>query len=320
MKRNSHSHDFDPKMYESFESVDTRYYGVFIKGRGETGRILVDPKRFQKFFGILPEEVKTVMDKRQGPFFRPAKKHIADYNVNYMLDEFARIRRWWDETNKPMIDRFLSEICGKTYIPADSDLYTSGILDHTEAATYASMRTWCSQAAAEAEQNNVYYSLYAQFFHQLASQMEALFLKTLTRNGYKRDRFDRNVLYTFKSSNQESVRTLEGFVQFDKMYAIWNFIKHNSLSTFTALKDRFPEVLQEGNYTQGELACFWIKFDDNLVDGILDGLAAFIKEYCHLVFKEDAMEARWNSDEHFLDVVHGEIEAEQNPLGLPWWT
>jgi hypothetical protein len=268
----------------------------------------------------MPPEVKAVMDKRQGARFQPAKKHIFDYNVNCMLDGFADIRQWWDETNKPMIKRILSEICGKEFTPDWSDeLAMGGILTPEEVNEGARMNTLLSYAWAEDKRNTLHFSLYAQFFHQLASQMEALFLKTFTRNGYEGDKFNRNVLYAFKGSNQESVSKLEGFVQFDKMYAIWNFIKHNSLSTFTALKERFPEVLKEGDYAQGELACFWVKFDDGLVDGILDGLAVFIKEYCRLVFKEDAREARWNSDEHFLDVVHGEIEAEQNPLGLPWW-
>jgi hypothetical protein len=263
--------------------------------------------------------MKSVMDKRKGPLFQPAKKHILDYNVNYMSQKLAVIRRQWDRTNKPMIDRVLFEICGKLYTPTDDDLLMCGILDYTEAVTNATMRTWRSQAAAEAERYNVYYSLYAQFFHQMTSQVEALFLDVLTRNGYEGEKFSRNVLYASKGPNEESVRELEGFAQLDEMYSIWNFIKHNSLSTFNTLKEHFPKALREGNYTQGELACFHVKFDDSLIDSILTGLDRFVKEYCRMVFKEVEQEAQWNSDEHFLRVVSDAIKDVVNPMGLPDW-
>jgi hypothetical protein len=51
------------------------------------------------------------------------------------------------------------------------------------------------------------------------------------------------------------------------------------------------DVIKEGKYSQKELACF----------------------------HEDGKEALWNSDEHFLQLVYGEIEAIENPMGIPWW-
>jgi hypothetical protein len=318
MKRNSNSQGFDPSAYGSLGETDTRYYGVFLKGRDENQYTLIDPIRYRKICG-LSEEMKSVMDKRIGPFFRPAKKRHFDYNVNFMLSELSKIRRQWEKTNKPMIDCILSEICGKSYAPYDDDLAMGGILEPDEAAINANMKTLVSHQKAEAERTPLYYSLYAQFFHQMVSQIEALFLKTLTINGYEGDKFNRNVLYAFKSSNQEKIRSLKGFAEYDTMYAIWNFLKHNSLSTFNDLKKLSPDTLRESGYIQGELACFYVNLDDRLIDTILSGVEQFIKEYCRLVFKEDEREALWNSEEYFRMVVCNKIEETQNPLGIPWW-
>jgi hypothetical protein len=83
----------------------------------------------------------------------------------------------------------------------------------------------------------------------MVSQIEALTLKVLTLNGYEGDKFNRNILYAFKGNKQESVRALDGFREYDKMYAILNFLKHNSLSTFNVLKENFNDVLKEDDYT-----------------------------------------------------------------------
>jgi hypothetical protein len=318
MKRNNVSHGFDPAVYESFDLSDTRYYGLFLKGEGKNRYILIDPKRYEKSFS-LTEEMKAVINKRLGPFFRPAKKLHLDYNINYMSKALSDIRERWEHTYKPIINRALSEICGKTYLPYDDDLAVSGILEPDEAAINANMKTLISYQKAGYERNTLYYSLYAQFFHQMASQIEALFIKILTKNGYEGDRFNRNVLYAFKGNNQESVRSLAGFMEYDQMYVLWNFIKHNSLSTYNALKEIFPQALWEGEYSQGEIACFYIKFDDSLIDTILAGVERFAKEYCRLVFSEDEHEAHWNSEEYFLSLVNGAIETGENPLGLPPW-
>ena len=178
------------------------------------------------------------------------------------------------------------------------------------------MLTHLSHEYAAFERNNLHVTLYSQFFHQLASQINAILLQILTRNGYEGHIFNRTALYAFKGKNSENIRTLDGFAEYDKMYVIWNFIKHNSQSTFNALNSKFPELLKENNYTQGHFAWFLIKWTDDLLDTILDGLERFLKEYCRLVFGEDATEASWNFEEYFLSRVYGEIDEIQDPMGL----
>ena len=317
MKRNSNSRVYNQKLYESFSMNDTRYYGVFLKGQGENRYVQVDPKRYKKVFHPSEDMLKA-MGKRKGPLFRPAKKRIDDYTVNFMLQGLSNIRYCWKYTNKPMKDRILSEICGKEYAPYDDELAMSGILDYDEAVINANMKTLYSHLRAEKKKNELYYSLYAQYFHQMASQVEALFIKMLTRNGFTGDRFDRNVFYSSNGKEQKAyIKLLDGFSEYDKLYNIWAFIKHNSLSTYILLKEKFPDVLLEGNYSQGDLACFFVKFDDELFDSILVGIERFIKNYCRMVYGEDEKETSWNSDEYFISKVHNSIDESANPLGLP---
>lgn len=60
----------------------------------------------------------------------------------------------------------------------------------------------------------------------------------------------------------------------NKLYAIWNFLKHNNLSTYEALKNSYPEAIIEVNrkYTQGELVLFYINFDETLINTLLTEL------------------------------------------------
>jgi len=316
MESKSNSHDFNSEAGEPYDATDMRYYGVYIEEEGEKQHILVDLKRFQEIFGAKPE-METVAGSQEGSLFSPAKKRFLDYNVNYMTQELNRIRRRWEKTNKPIIDFVLSVTRGKNFEPDRSDeLAVTGVLTPEEVADQARMKTLISNLLAEVERNDIYYSLHAQFFHQLASETEALFLRTLIRNGHEKEKINRDIIYAFKGSNKEKISKLDGSIYLDKMYEIWNFIKHNSTSTFEKLKKRFPETLKDDNYTQGELACFHVKFDDDLIDSILNGLDAFIRGYCRLAFKENEKEARWNCEEYFYKMAREEIYEIEDPFGL----
>jgi hypothetical protein len=314
-KAHSSRQEHNVNRYDDFDVVDTRYYGLFIKGREKSQYVLIDPKRFQKVLA-LPDEIKSIMDKRNTPLFRPAKKSILDYNVNFLLRELHALICGWNNEQKPFIKRFLSEINGIEYHFTDDDLFQSGILDTDEAVDSARMKTWFSHSYAEFKRDYLFSSLYAQYFHQMASHIDAILLQLLTRNGYEGDKFNRNILYAFKGKNSENVKSLDGFTEYDKMYSIWNFLKHNSLSTFNSLRESFPQVLKTHEYKQGELACFLINFSDELIASIFSGMRLFFEEYCRLVFGEDAKEAFWNSDEYFLNIVQNEIAEVDDPMGL----
>ena len=315
MENKKNSQKYSRSWYGSFDLEDTRYYGVFIKGNGDKQVVSVDPKRFQHIFN-LPSEIKKMMDKRKGPLFHPAKKSMLDYNVNVIRKDIDIIKKEWNKTYKPFIRRFLEEIKGKNFNYLEDDNLHSGIVSFDEAINNARIFSWMSHEFAELEKKQLFQSLYSQYFHQLVSQIDASILRILTINGYEGDIFNRNVLYAFKGNKPEKIKLLDGFTAYDRMYSIWNFLKHNSLSTFNTLKNTFPEVLKEIEYKQGDLACFIINFTEDLIDSLLDGVRIFFIEYCCLVFDEDPQEAKWNSEEYFRSIVYNEIEEIQDPFGL----
>jgi hypothetical protein len=318
MKRENQSRNINLELYNTVDEEDTRYYGVFINGRGESRSVKVDPKRYCKFFKV-PDDMKKVMDKRVGPYFHPAKREYLDYNTNLVIIRMREICEEWKSDVKPMIKAVLEDIKAHVFTFAEDDQYMSGILDATEASTNMNMRNMLAQEAANNKRNRLRLSLYAQYFHQMASQIEGLTLEILTRNNYEGEDFNRNVLYAFKGNKPESVRNLPGFNEYDTLYAVWNFIKHNSMSTYKALKSGYPEAVGEGEFQQGYLGCYWVKITDELIENILEGIELFLKRYCQLVFDEDEHESGWNFDAYFLSIVHEEIEGIINPLGIPFW-
>jgi hypothetical protein len=446
MENAKKSRKYSTEWYNAFSFDDTRYYGVFIKKKGKDQCVLVDPKRYQKNFPCRDDEVrenmKKIMNKRKGPLFRPAREEYLDYNVNVVIDEFEHIRRNWEEDLKPLIVRILSEICGKQFVPGDDELLQSGIIDHEEAADRAWMKTCMSKSFAEFKKNELYATLYSAYFHQLASQVEGVILKILTRNGYKEETFNRKQFYSWWPGIEKEIHGLEGHLEFDKLYTIWCFLKHNSLSMYKAVKTKCPEILKEeayeykvqayelgekavceimqakftevlkteaygsGEYAvyaalqtkfpenlkvdvpktkiyeqgamamykalltqfpelqkeayglekaetyatllsqfpdiqyekremarrevlrtkglhsevyeQGEMAWRYVELSDNLIETILLGVRHFLIEYCCLAFKEDKLEASWNSEEHFYENVRNSIREEQDPLGIDY--
>jgi len=115
---------------------------------------------------------------------------------------------------------------------------------------------------------------------------------------------------------KKKVEGLEGHMEFDKLYTIWCFLKHNTLSMYNAMKEKFPEVLKEEAFEQGKMAWHFIEFSDDLIASILIGIERFLIEYCHLVFGENELEARWNSEEHFYTNAMHAIRDEQDPMGI----
>lgn len=300
---------------------DTRYYGVFLTNCKDN-EIKIDIKRFEKILG-LPKNVSSGIKERTGHYFVPAKKDYYDYNCNIFFEVIAKIKKDWKEEYKPLIDKAIKDIPDAEYRFEDM----CGILEPDEAVTNSMILQAKAQAKVQARRNRLYLSLYAQFFHQMVSQIEAITVSVLTNNGYEGDRFDRNVLYAFKGANQSKIKELNGFMEYDTLYAIWHFIKHNSKSTYDTLLEIAPEILVKDatnnekllNYTQGNLAIYYINFTNDLIEKLLNGVQTFFIEYCKIVFDENYDEAQWNYSKFFLSKVNDEIEMLQNPLGIPDW-
>lgn len=316
--------DANLKLYAQLEKEhrydDTRYYGVFISKTGGKKRIKIDVKRYDKKIG-LSEKQLAMMKARRTHYYFPSKKQRKDYNCNLIIPLIEDILNEWEKDYMPLIEKEIKAIQAKEYTLGDDDLFTSGIIDHKEACANAFIKNMRAKAKAQEKRIKLYMSLYAQFFHQMVARIEAQTIKMLSNNGFSGDRFSRNNLYQFKGMTYERIKDLDGFKDYDKMYLIWHFIKHNSLSTYNDVNENYPEVLAKlkggAAYEAGDMAYWYISFNNELIINILKGVSEFFKNYCKFVFKEDYDRAQWDYEEYFVARTNEEIETLRNPLGLP---
>ena len=275
----------DEVFYNGFPEEDTRHYGVFIRGPADRRHLEIDLRRYEEFFE-LTGSMKTHEKATNGEPLVPARRHYLDYQINLVSAVINDIHTEWID-NKTMIHVALDRIQPKQYEPYADDLAASGIIDFDEAQLNATIRSVFSEQRVISRRSKLSSSLYAQFFHQMAARIEALTTKMLANSGYDQDSFARNVLYTFGGHTEETVSRIEGFAEYDRLYAIWNFIKHNNRSVYRKVKEHYPDTLTDTVYAQGDLACYYVKFSDDLVESLLHGVELFLKGYCRDVLSED---------------------------------
>lgn len=319
MKKERKSKHFNREFYEeTFQWDDTRHYGLWKKRNG----VKIDPKRFQEATGFaFSDNQLKVINGRHTHYFHPKKDKYNSYYCNLFVDEIMSIKEDWHKF-ETLISIAKNQIPKptNTVTPGNYINFQMGISGPLAAQVSANYLNAMQQAKYENEIQDTHISLYAQFLHQAASKIEAITVKVLTRSkSLKDDKFDRRYLYATAVEKRCSVKDLPSFKYHDKLYCIWNFIKHNSETTYDTLHTRYPEALFDNKYTQGSLAMYFVKFSDEMILEILYGCIQFFKEYCELVFNEDYDQAQWNYNQYFLDIVNEKIEEIDNPLGLEWW-
>ncbi len=320
MKKERKTKHLNQTSYENFSYEDTRYYGLWIRGKGETLETKIDPKRFQSAARYTFQQHQLeVINNRTSHYFHPAKTHYHDYCCNHFVDELRDIKKDWIENFKPLIDVAVKRIeKPRQLYPGDYSNLQMGISSSIAAEAWARQANWKNAQEYRVKVAEIVHGLYSQFIQQMASRVEAITVKTLTDHGMIDDHFDRNILYGGINKNTP-VRALPHFSSHDKLYCIWNFLKHNSSSTYKSLKDRFSEVVIEEEFEQGQAALYYVKFSEELILDLIDGCSEFFKEYCALIFNEDYSQAQWNYHYYFYNIVRDGIECLVNPLGLEWW-
>lgn len=322
MKRDRSKQHLTHADYEKFKYDDTRYYGLFYRKEKKGFDVKIDPKRLQKATGyIFTDAEKKIINRRKTHYFYPQKRAYFDYSCNLIAVCIQNIREYWENHYRNLIRYALSRIeRPEKTTTGDCDLFTRGVLEIDEAQMWANFENVKNESNYRWECDMAVRSLYAQFIHQMASQIEAVTVTVLTRMNAIEKQFNRNILYATAVGKTKKVTELPSFSYYDKLYNIWNFIKHNSQSTYEKLKETFPEVLsQKREYHQGDLAYCYLNFSEELILELLDGCDAFFKEYCELVIDENYEEAQWNYGDYFLELVHDAREMITNPMGLPWF-
>ena len=320
MKKERKAKHLNQTSYENFSLEDTRYYGVWTKRIDGIYKVKIDPKRFQEATcHTFNQKQLAVINKRTSHYFHPAKDRYSDYSCNHFVDTLKEVRKSWIENFKPLIDIAVEKIeKPKELYPGDYVNLQMGISSSIAANAWAQQANFKNAQEYRQKTAELVHGLYSQFIQQMASRVEAITVKILTDHKMIDDHFDRNILYG--GINKDTpVRALPHFSSHDKLYCIWNFLKHNIMSTYKSLKDKFSEILIDYEFEQGTPALYYIKFSDDLIFELIDGCIEFFKEYCSLLFNEDYDQAQWNFNSYFLDIVNDQIELYENPLGLNWW-
>lgn len=322
MKKDRSSQKLTKADFEKFAYHDTRFYGLFYTKTDKGIKVKIDPKRLKSTVGyVLSDEQMKIINARRTHYFYPNKSEYYDYCCNMFADRIKNIQSYWEEHYKKLItyaNRRIKE--PRKLTPGDNMLLMQGIAEYDEAVMMSNWENMQNQYEYRKKCFEVVATLYASFVHQMASQIEAVTVLVLSKKNAITDRFDRNKLYATACESDRKVTELPSFKHYDKLYCLWNFIKHNSISTYKKLCSTYPELIREGEeYKQGFPAFHIINFSDELIIELLNGCNSFFMEYCELVYKENYDEAQWNYGRYFKNMVDEQIELITNPLGLPWY-
>lgn len=306
MKRNS---KVIRKNYDKYDSAQREYYGLFLKN----GRVKIDTKRYKKTMGGLYSDK---MNDRNIVYYTPSKIYRYEYSYNLFIDELNELKKLWlNEFSRAVtIIKTPKEVGDDVRVNSMMD----GVLSPDEATTVGVM----ASIKREKPYRFVIKSIYAQFFHQMMSQIDALCLRVCISHGYKEDDFSKKSFDIFIQGKQnqpaKAFKDFKYYKIFDKAYLVWNFLKHNSTRSYEELKRKYSEMIYdpENSYKNGDLALTCLKLDEKFILYCLDNMQKFFEEICQLGFGEDTKNASWDYDEFFLEQVSLEIDNVVNPLGL----
>lgn len=309
MKKNSKRQIKD---YSKYDASNPEYYGLLIKN----GRVRIDSKRLEKV-GQLESHIFEQMNKpRKTVYFEPNKKTSEDYMCNIFRSTLSGLDNFW---RKEFVHAFRSI---KTPKQAHNEAYSgyfmqTGILEADELSIHANM----AQMGRNIEYSFIVQSLVAQFIHQMVSTIEAVTIRVITLQGYDKPKFNRDLFDAFIQGRKKGLKLedIEGYLDYDKLYHVWNFLKHNSLDLYEKIKKKFPELLYDGEYNSGDLALKVLNIDRKFVTQMIQKIRIFFDNLCAKAFDEDVINASWNYDEFFTKYVDEQIELIENPLGLPWY-
>lgn len=284
------------------------YYGLISKD----GRIKIDTKRYKKFF-TLPD---NKIENRHSVYYLPTKQHRFDYKCNWFRDLLAGYKELWFSEYKSFIDSIKTP--KQVEDNARVAYLADGVLDYDEVNEKAFM----AGLRRTGDYKVIIKSLYAQFFHQLMSSIDALCLKMLTACGYKEEDYTKKqfdiYMQGLQGDNAVAFRQYNNYQLYDRAFTVWNFLKHNSLRSYKTLKQWYPKMVWDPKekYQNGESALSVVKLDEKFILDCIDNMHLFFDEMCARAFGENADDAQWDYDDYFYEEVQDQIDVIVNPLGI----
>lgn len=308
-----------PEYDTKYADSDPEFYGVFIeKNNGHIVSVKVDPKRLRKT-GLIDNDMYNDIQSinRNTPYFFPAKKITEKYCFETFRYAIEGLRRLWAKEIRPAIDKLQTpQEAGQV---AFEGRLADGVLEYDECEM---VRTMTSILRAPAYQHAIT-MFYAQFALLLGSTVEAVMVDVITQQGYSNDKFNRENLKSFVSGRVPGLdyTLFDNHCYYDKIYTLWNFIKHNNIDVYNKVKERYPDFLLNASvpYKNGDSAIKYLALSEELLLDLMNGVVQFFDEFCRKVFGETTDYAGWNTEAFYVRLVKDRIEDITNPLGLPWY-
>lgn len=309
MKKNSKAKVRD---YESYNAETFEYYGVLMKN----GRIRIDTKRYKKFFDIPNKKI----EHRFSQYYMPSKVHRSDYFCNMFYDAMEELKKLWK--NEFVVALKALKTPSERECEAILAYGSDGILENDEVYMVANFE----KNKRMAEYSYVKKAIFAQFLQTIMSRTDATLLKILVANGYKEGDYTREKADSFiqgcqKKENSKSWMEFTNYNIYNKLYLLWNFIKHNSKKAFNNLKKCYPDCLMDikSTFENGDNCLNFIRISEETIMYALNNLPKFVDEVCEVAFGENVKDSKWDYDDYFINRAKDEIEMIQNPLGIPWY-
>ena len=309
--------DYSKSTLSSFE-----YYGFHLKD----GRYHIDTKRLIKlgYKWCFPKALFET--PRNTHYFIPKYKYRHGWAINRLLDCVNELENDWNSEYKHVLNKIKTpeEVMEEDRLNELAFSSSSDDLDEiNENATLAGIERM-------GKYNQVIKSIHLQYLQKIFVEFFRALLLVISKRGYSNDKdftykvFLEYVMERFKVEREKAnpIYGLKHYKWFDVLNKIDNFIKHNTVSSYNSLANNAfegeelkqfysnfvygPEEVKR-EYANGMYAGNWLKISDNLVDVMLKNIRAFAIELCELLYKEDADEAEWNSEEFLKERLKREV-------------
>ncbi|MEG0034538.1 MAG: hypothetical protein RR734_03010 [Bacilli bacterium] len=287
--------------YENEDTMSYEYYGILMKN----DRARIDTKRYGKFFPISDKKI----EHRHSVYYLPSKVHSNDYICNVFRNTVSTFKQIWIDEYSNAINDIKTPAQAKENARFNS--IVDGIFDPEEAEVIGLI----CEIKRNGRYNMIIKSMYAQFFHQFMSEIDASCFRVIGLLGYKKDYFTRKefdiFIKTKQGKNSISFIQFNNYGVYDEAYCVRNFLKHNSIKAYQVLKNNYPNRIYnpKNTYKNGQSALSVLKIDERYIRNCFDHICDFFDEVCERGLKENISDAAWDYDDYFVQNVKEEINA-----------
>lgn len=306
LRKMKKTHQRQIRNYNTYEQNEKAYFGLL----PYKGRFRVDVKRLEKSRLVDISIINLIKSQnRSTKYFHPEKQERSDYYCNFIRDKMSEMRREWHQEFLPAIKKISTpEEVGRQV----RDYYiNSGIADFDE---WDEIEILTSTKRMK-KYNEIIYAFSGQFIHYLASNVEQIIVNVLCKLGYPKESFNLSLFNEFIKNNYDvSLKEVNGYMDYIAFRNLWNFLKHNTLSSYKKLRKSSPNLLVDRTYQNGDFALWYVKISESYIDETITKLMSFFDSFCKQVLLENIEFANWNYDKYFLKIFHDHINDAKNPF------